>query len=614
MKKNLIVIIVTLLFSASLSAQNITKEEALNAGLNYFRNQISVSNISKTNLEIKNYNEIKTTTNETAIHIFNFQDGGFMLMSGDKNSTPVLAYSYEGNFDLTNMAPATAAWINNYKHEIELTKQSKEIDTENNLEWKNYSANHFEVTKGQNGEGIYPLLTTKWDQSDPYNYYCPNVPQGYNGGVGKTPTGCVATAMAQIMKYYNYPAHGIGYGIYWQDRDVLVDFAQANYDWGNMPNETYQYAGDTIKRNAVATIMFHAGVSVGMNYQPEESGAQSIDVVSAIVSKFGYRGGVLYKSRANIPTNEWKHILINELDLRRPIYYSGTNISGEGHAFVCDGYQSNQVKSSFHINWGWGGANDGYYSIDATSNNTTINSDLTFAEGQAIIYRISPGESANNGFDNCMGKVVIPFSEGTFDNGSGPNNYNANTNCEWLITLDAIDSTIVKYDSLRIMFNYIQLGMGDTLKIYNGKDESLNLLRVITKTDNYVKAPTIPWFLYAPKTNPNMFFKFTTDESDNKRGWEVSYEVFTKPIGIDDNILDKISIYPNPSKGNVTLSGLFGKEKIKVYDISGKLVKEIKNYENSSLTINLDDLLEGIYFINISNGYSSKMAKFIKTE
>lgn len=621
MKRFFICVIVSIMFFANCFSQSVTKQEAENAAINFYKHQISKISDTKADISIKNYDEI-IINNVTAIYAFNIESGGFILTSADKNSLPVLAYSFETNIDIDNLNPSCKAWIDNYCSEV-IDLKSKKSNTKNNNFWKDLLANKFSEAKVENEGGVLPLLKTNWSQSYPYQLLCPpasiykdSITYGGKKYLKTCVTGCVATAMAQIMKYYNYPESALGYGSYYFDGDyVPVNYALGNYDWSIMKN---QYGSlwylDTASAYAVAKINFHAGVSVNMNYSAESSGAVSEYVPDALKQNFKYRGGISYLSRDEWQTSEWIHKLITELDLSRPVYYSGSRTDNglrSGHAFVVDGYQKGTITSYFHFNWGWAGTDNGYFNIDYAEQQGGTTNSMMFSNEQAMITNILPMGVIGNSFKDCKGKVIIPFSEGTLDDGSGPNICKANVDCEWLFTLDDMDTNVVEYDSLMLAFNYIKLGDNDTIKIYNGQDASSPLIVTLTKNNNYnLGAIDNVVIIKTPKTNPDVMIHFTTANATAGDGWELKYNTYKYLVsGVAPETLDNISLFPNPANDIITINGLMGKEDINIIDITGRSIYKTTADNN---IINISDFSNGMYFAVVTIDSKSKIIKFIK--
>lgn len=283
---------------------------------------------------------------------------GFVIVSADDRVIPILGYSLEDTFNTSNMPPNLQEWLMGYEQQIQYTideniEPLEDIVTEWNSLLEGGTLSPKSTTE------VEPLLKTHWDQSPYYNELCPT----YLFGLGHTLTGCVATAMAQVMKYWNYPEHGSGYHSYNCDYygTQSANFASTTYDWSHMPNQLTANSSNT-QVNAVATLMYHCGVSVEMDYGWQSSAIQDISlVVNALKNYFKYEATTHLVDRSNYSTDAaWINLLKNELNNDRPIFYVGTGSNG-GHAFVCDGYNNNNL---FHFNWGWGGDDNGYYSIN----------------------------------------------------------------------------------------------------------------------------------------------------------------------------------------------------------------------------------------------------------
>ena len=317
-----------------------------------------------------------TTRGEACFYIFNVGIEGFVVVAGTDVARPVLAYSYEGVFDPDNVAPAMQFWLDRYSDEISyaISKGTK-ADAEIAQKWENLLQERNESSRGCPQQAQF-LLSTKWDQSPYYNNLCPT----------GCPTGCVATAMAQIMKYWNYPAQGSGSHSYYSSYGLLsANFGNTTYDWDNMP-ESLSGSSSSEEVNAVATLMYHCGVSVEMGYAQGGSGAMSQDVPGSISTYFGYTTGADMKS----PSTD---ILVDQLNRGWPMYYAAASPSSNGtharHAFVCDGYDRD--NDLFHFNLGWGGSGDAFYSY-----NRVTPSGYNFNEELRVIINFVPSEIYNN--------------------------------------------------------------------------------------------------------------------------------------------------------------------------------------------------------------------------
>ena len=300
---------------------------------------------------VKTYN---ISRGDAAFYVFNTPNG-FVIVSADDCATPILGYSNEGQFDVENIPIQLQDYLQDFVEQIQYGK-------ENHIEDDDRTAQRWERVKtiGHLAEQratsvVEPLLTDTWGQGCYYNNLCP---ENNNGPCGHCVTGCVATSMAQIMHYWSYPNNGMGSRTYTPGSypEQSVDFGATTYDWANMPNRLSS-SSTLAQINAVATLMWHCGVAVGMGYGAYASGVSSGNVTFALLDYFGYSEELEEIYREYYSDTEWLNLLINCLDLGRPVHYSGGN-----HAFVCDGYDADSL---LHFNLGWNGVCNGYYAVDA---------------------------------------------------------------------------------------------------------------------------------------------------------------------------------------------------------------------------------------------------------
>ena len=304
-----------------------------------------------------------------AAYVFDTRSG-YMVVSADDVAAPMLGYADEGSFDAANIPDNLRYWLESYASEIAWAR-------DNGVEPARSRASRADRAP------IAPLVKTQWNQGSPYNNYCPI----YNGS--RSVTGCVATAMAQVMKYYNYPAKGTGSHSYTTKTLKIsqsMDFSSTSFRWTSMA-DSYGSFSSTSQKNAVATLMHACGVSVDMDYTPNESGTPSMNVASALANYFGYDKGVRYLMRDYYGMAEWEELVYNQLVEFGPVQYSASNTSA-GHSLVCDGYSADGY---FHFNWGWGGMSDGYFlltALDPTSQGIG-GSTAGYNSGQDIIANVA---------------------------------------------------------------------------------------------------------------------------------------------------------------------------------------------------------------------------------
>lgn len=284
-------------------------------------------------------------------------DKAFVVVSSDTHFSPVLGYS-DTSFDGDNLPANFRWWL------ACITASMK----------NGYVSSYTPARSTSNG--TY-LCTAEWGQEDPYNLQCPKS----NGRWARSMyTGCVATAMSQIMYYYKYPAAGSGEdctytAVVGKDTTTFTRSFNNTYDWANMLDSYTNKSPSTEQKQAVAALMFDAGTAVHMEYTSDGSGAFTNDAASAFVKNFGYDSlSVNYLTRLYYSDEEWMDIIDNEISNRRPILYSGVDATSGGHAFVFDGIDDNGLV---HINWGWDGDANGFYDIADLEPNADILSTTT---------------------------------------------------------------------------------------------------------------------------------------------------------------------------------------------------------------------------------------------
>ena len=372
MKKTLFLMMTLALFVSQLIASPVDVEQARHMGMKYVQSH-SAKQVTELNLAYTEMTEI----GNPAVYVFNF-DNGFVLVSADDVARPILAYSDEESVDPNNMPDGFAYYLRYYARQIAYAQAYNfEPEMEVASEWMHVAKDGFENDNRSTRGDIAPLLSTLWNQDYPYNAYCPT---GHGGPQGHAYAGCVATAMSMVMKYWDWPTQGNGEHSYTPEGYPMqtVNFGATTYDWANMPNSC-----NTSNYQAVATLMYHCGVSVDMMYGGGSSGAYSQDVPPAIAEYFRYTDHATRMDRDLYSKFDWEEMLIASLEEGFPLYYSGSDDSG-GHAFACCGYRESDRK--FYFNWGWSGSLNNYYAIDAL--NTGWNG--SFNQGQAAIFDFIP--------------------------------------------------------------------------------------------------------------------------------------------------------------------------------------------------------------------------------
>lgn len=327
----LIAICVSALFA---NGKQISQNAALSAARKYSRTgQVAPA---------KNLRSDKT--NNAPYYAFNLEQG-YVIVSGDDEMTELVGYAENGFFDAENVPPQMQLWLDGYAEYVAAVQSGK--------------AKARKILLSDSPSVVVePLVTTKWNQDAPFNNFAPEYTDD-NNNTQRCATGCAATAMAQIMKFHNWPEQGVGHYSYEHQSfgTISSNFSEHVYGWTNMIDRYNNGEYSNVQADAVALLMKDCGVSLNMNYGPV-SGASIYSYTPAFKNYFRYSSRTV--NRSGCETAEFTKIITDELQEGRPIIYCGTGEDG-GHAFVVDGYDTNYF---LHVNWGWGGYSDGYFDMN----------------------------------------------------------------------------------------------------------------------------------------------------------------------------------------------------------------------------------------------------------
>lgn len=350
MKKQLFFLLLLLCNFSSWAVQR-PIEEVLTIAQSFFAQRTNVSTRAVDGLKLVAVSgdllgggSTRAEATAPAFYIYNNGESAYVIVSGDDRMKPVLGYSDKGAFATENLPENLLAWLTIYQETYLELKYKEEKTAEPIL-----------MMQASFPASVTPLLKDiSWNQSAPYNDVCPLV----NGK--RSVTGCVATAMAMILKYHECPVRGKGTHTYTHNgNQYSFNYGNTAFDWGNMLPQYISGNYTVAQANAVAQLMYACGVAVDMQYSPSASGAYSSSVPQALIDYFGYDANMGFVYRSYFTSAEWMNMIKTELSGGRPIYYSASS-EEVGHAFVFDGYDAQDMV---HVNWGWGGSNNGYFEV-----------------------------------------------------------------------------------------------------------------------------------------------------------------------------------------------------------------------------------------------------------
>ena len=429
----------------------------------------------------------------------------FVIVAADDIAHPVLGYSLSRPWPVqtengkkkneneersslitqrSSLPPQVASYLDDLANQIESAVGQQSVpDRETAAEWQQLLTFNSQLLTTTNlPDSVGPLLTTTWDQGQYYNALCP---VDANGPDGHALTGCVATAMAQIINYWGYPVHGRGaHGYNTSDLDpnsmcdlinitgygtLAVHFDSATYDYANMPSELTTISTPA-QVNAVAQLMYHCGVAVNMFYDANASGAYVEDVRSALISYFGFNHTLGLADRQLYTDNEWTDSLKANINRGEPVFYSGSNIFNS-HAFVLDGYTR---ENYFHFNFGWSGACDGWYLT------TAITAGFGYNEWQSAIMGIRP--DSNTTAVICQKQMNVQNRD-VFIVSAPIDLYSLRGGSEYRATNEMtgvrINLNLVPMDSLdHLVLDVLEFDREQSVVIYDGINKD-SLIRVI---------------------------------------------------------------------------------------------------------------------------------------
>ena len=372
MRRFTVLMLVALMGCLSVCAEEITQEQALEKARQFMPGK-QFGKVSVRRASAKECNPY---------YVFNAENnGGFVVIAGNDLMPEVLGHADHGHLDLSK-APDNVKWLFDYYAEV--AKSLKNV-TANSTMAKRIAARR---TTAAERSALAPLMTTKWNQDGIYQQYCPQI------GEQKALTGCVATAMAQVVNYFQWPLNVVRESVgYTSNKD---DKTKPQIDLETLPARKFNWFN--MSDDDIAWLMRYCGQSVLMDYNTDESTAYATSIPGALISVFNFSKATDLVEREEFTDEEWEQVLYHEIELGRPVIYSGYK-DQSGHTFVLHGYKDGE----FYINWGWGGTLDGYFKLTALTPGTS-----DFTERQNAVVGVQPASNNDVSYDD---KPEIGFLE-----------------------------------------------------------------------------------------------------------------------------------------------------------------------------------------------------------
>lgn len=512
--------------------------------------------------------ELTLEMKDANLSIYSAEGRGFVVVSRD-NTFPAVLGSSSTAIDMNNLPEGFRWWLQEASRSLQERLE--------NGEWYVRTRSEFSVE---------PFLTTKWDQGAPYNLKCPKIATDY------CPTGCVATAAAQIMKYYNYPAQGRGTGEYEKNGVPKTKEINGVYDWANMQN-TYAKTQTTLttETEAIATLMADVGAACGMKYTGNYGSSTLDDCAKALVNNFQYDSlSLSMYYRFFFDDVEWKGLVYNELSNKRPILYAGSpnnKEEGAGHAFVFHGLNA---EGMVYVNWGWSGVCDGYYDIDVLQPGKDAVQKGDYSANGQIIFGFNPTETPSGDVEekSIWGTDTICsfFIEGDslVLKARGIYNYNYRSfRGQLLVAFENING--VEEDSYSVLLYDTEDEEGDPVPQYYGfsfnseERDKYGQAGICSLKDNSLKAGTYivtlaSQALHEPEISPMRYYGGIKCQAKLVKGTDGSVELTDlTPTAIENTktkvVRNSSKIYDLHGRSRGADASLLGKG---IYIINGKLV------------------------------------------
>lgn len=572
-----------------------------------------------------------------AFHIFTSDETtGFVIVSADDCVQPILGYSFRNPVQRDGFNRELTWWLDGYQQQIDVcreigAKQSDDVAAE----WKRWE-NGSDSTPEPAGKAVNQLLTTQWDQGNPYNLFCPTTTSGL---YGRAVTGCVATAMAQVMRYWRHPARGTGSHtytpVYFGGGSAFgtqsVNFSSTAYDWDNMPDRLSS-TSTTTEKEAIAILMYHCGVAVDMQYGTSAQGGSGAYVhnvpiltcsqtLNGMVNFFGYSSHTTALLRRNYEDNDWIEIVRTELRAGRPVIYAGGDSEG-GHCFVCDGFRG---LGFFHFNWGWSGSGDG----DFTLNNLVPGSggvgggNYSFNEDQEILVGLQPHADS----DSLCFIREFPYYQ---DFETAPTCWSAESNRSyntWQVwNVNGVDGNYSAYviaptnngsdDHLfspyisepghyKLNWQARSFGAGGN-DIYSVNTNTLLLADTLHST-NWVQRETT--FDIAAGDTVRLDFHYTF--TGGSTGVMVDHIAIEKlrDAGIQNSAskIQNLNIYPNPTRDAVRIDSEEPLLRVELLDINGRSLQR-----TTTQALELGGLPTGLYLLRVTTASGVETHRVMK--
>ena len=613
MKKTALGIVAMLLFAGAAVAAPVSEATAAHVAINFWNTYRPQEVKPVTTLQTISFPELQN------MFVFANDTVGFVVVAANDRVRPVLGYSFDSPFPTRQLNPELRYWLSIYENQI---AYAATIDGAADPRWNTLLTSE-PPAEPLSLSHVPALCKTRWNQSEPYNKLCPYDTVYHARSV----VGCVATAMAQIMKRWNHPSCGTGSHSYehhymWPDTQtsygiLSADFEHTTYMWELMPN-TVQLGVSSAAADALSTLSYHCGVAVDMMYGPSAKGGSgaysdcgswaTACATHAFYEYFKYSEEELhYEERDNIANDSvWLAMIDYELSLGRPMYYDGSDSTG-GHAFVLDG---SNLDTMYHFNWGWGGYGDGFYAMNNLApggGGAGGNATYSFNSGQGVIFGIQPIPEV---FDTVVLYDTICTNYETYENhGYTLPVANCDTNLRYLDTIFQLHLDVELYNI--ITFSSNTGGLGQMMNSEYCRVDGALMPECPFNRNRY---HFIGW---SKQSNGTPDTLYQPGDVVYLHGNTIIYAHWKKDSdqAVTTAEEEAVLLWPNPTTGDLYVDlGLVHTAQILVIDAMGRTVlrADYPNTMNNGAKLSLQALPDGVYTVQVKSASGVYNQRIIK--
>ena len=493
--------------------------------------------------------------NEPMYYIIRFEKGGWALISAEDTVDPLLGYSFDSEYVSEGQPEWIKGWLNEYTDQIKIARQTPAL--QRHYRWAG------DLVSRATEDRIDPLITVAWDQDSPYNSLCP---QMSGGPGGRAYVGCVAVAMGQALTVVRYPLRGQGTKSYTSTNAgfLSVNFDnEPDYDWDAILSGANNYS-------EVARLLYHCGVLIDMEYGADGSGAITQNIPGYFRHYYGfpetcttYSRDIDYAGK----DNEWHELIQSELKRGRAVIYAGNEGNQVGHCFNLDGWDG---FTSYHVNWGWGGVNNGFYTLDNLGDHVQG----SYPDNHRVVVGVAPKSETRYDIRLSTTRVKIGTPAGV-------------AVADVTVLSDMPDA---EYEfELKGMMQFGGTYAEPSYEVRDGKLYTTKLIedKAVHKTV-YIKAI----------------------HKESRNSYEKKFDLQLSTSGIDEVLAEDVKIYPVPATDVLTIEVPYAEGKYAIYNVAGMALQSGEIDDNVT-TVDVSNLSKGSYMLQYSTSQGVVVKSFI---